>query len=198
MSPGNGVDALVDELIVVHAASLPLPSCFAYSDAPLKIARHCLQMAEQLAFLCENLCDQLIVVRTAAASPARRQWRKRSYIATAELAPQPHHAADARCLAPQVAAGVVEAMAPPAGDRIEQVDVPTAPMAHRTFEPWSRTTWHWLVPDDRHRVPVDRKIGSVSGEPAAPVAPSELRHRAFCERAALEQRPDVQARQVFD
>ena len=81
------MDAVVDELIVVHAASLPLPSCFAYSDAPLEIARHCLQMAEQPAFLGMNHRDELIVISTAAALSACRQWSERSYIATAELAP---------------------------------------------------------------------------------------------------------------
>jgi hypothetical protein len=79
------VDALVDELIMVHAASLPLPSCFTYSNAPLEIARHCLQMAEQPAFLGTNQRDKPLVISTAAASPVWRQRREWSDIATASL-----------------------------------------------------------------------------------------------------------------
>jgi hypothetical protein len=83
---GNGVDTLVDQFIVVHSANLPLASRFAYSNAPLEIARHCLQMANQLGFLGVYHRDQLLVIRTAAAFATRWQWRERSYVAAAEPA----------------------------------------------------------------------------------------------------------------
>jgi hypothetical protein len=60
------------------------------------------------------------VISTAAASPARRHWRKRSDIAVAELAPQPFDATNAGRLAPEVAARVVEAMAGAAGNGTTQ------------------------------------------------------------------------------
>ena len=105
-------------------------------------------MTDQLRFLGVYHRDQLLVIRTAAASPARRQWRKRSYIATAKLAPQSLHPADAGSLAAQVAAGVVEAMAGAAGDPVPQIDVPATLTAQRTLKPWTADAFHWFVPRD--------------------------------------------------
>jgi hypothetical protein len=74
-------------LLVHGTASLPLPSRFAYSDATFEIVDNTAQMTDQLRFLGANHRDELLVIRTAAASPACRQRRERSYIAISELAP---------------------------------------------------------------------------------------------------------------
>jgi hypothetical protein len=56
--------------------------------------------------------DQALVINAAAASPdACRQWREGADLATAELAAQALHAADARCLPTQVPTGILQSMA---------------------------------------------------------------------------------------
>ena len=60
-------------------------------------------------------------------------------------------------------------------------------------------TFHGFVPHHEDRVPVEQKIGSVSGEATTPVvAPLQLRHRAFGKRAASEQHPDISAGVCLD
>jgi hypothetical protein len=78
---GNGVDALVGKLIVIHDATLPLMLALANLNAALEIARHRLQMLDQLRFLVVDHSDKLLVIGAATAWPARRQWRERSRIA---------------------------------------------------------------------------------------------------------------------
>jgi hypothetical protein len=52
-------------------------------------------------------------------------------------------------------AGVVEAVAPPASDGIEQVHMPTAPTTHRTFPPGAGDAFRRLVPDHENAIPVE-------------------------------------------
>jgi hypothetical protein len=74
-------------MLLVHGANLPLSFRFANADAAVEIMHHAAKMTEQLRFLGVNHRDELIVISAAAASPACRQRRERSHIATAELAP---------------------------------------------------------------------------------------------------------------
>jgi hypothetical protein len=64
---------------------MPLPLGLAISNAPVEIARHRLQISEQSGFLSEDHRDEPLVIRTAAASPARGQRCKRSDLAVAEV-----------------------------------------------------------------------------------------------------------------
>jgi hypothetical protein len=123
-------------------------------------------MADQLRFLGMDHGDEPCVVRTAAASPARRQWRERAYIAIAELAPQPFDPTDARRLAPQVAAGIVEAMAGAAGDRIPQIHVPTSLTACRALKPRTANALHRLVRSDCDAGSIDPNTGRTAGDQA--------------------------------
>jgi hypothetical protein len=75
-------------------ANLPLAFRFANANTALEIVNNTAQMTDQLRFLGVYHRDQLLVIRTAAASPARGQWRERSDIAVAELASQPFDATD--------------------------------------------------------------------------------------------------------
>src|SRR5215467_9030072 len=87
---GNGALGLVQDqvaVLLVHGANLPLSFRFANAEAAVEIMHHAAKMTEQLRFLGVNHRDQLLVIRTTAASPARRQWSERSYIAISELAP---------------------------------------------------------------------------------------------------------------
>src|SRR6516162_6283849 len=130
------------------AASLPLPSRFAYSDAAFEIANNAAQMTDQLRFLGEDHRDQLLVIRSAAASLARRQWRKRSYIATTEFASQPLDATDAGRLAPQVAARMRKTVALPAGNHAAQIQE-SASSAASAEEPRPADARHRLIPNYR-------------------------------------------------
>jgi hypothetical protein len=47
-----------------------------------------------------------------------------------------------------------------AGDGIAKIQVPTAPVAHRTLEPRTADARHRFVPHHEDRVPVEQKIGS--------------------------------------
>ena len=87
---GNAPLGPVDDQVVallVHGANLPLSFRFANADATVEIMHHAAKVTEQLRFLGVNHRDELVVISAAAASPACRQWRERSFIATAELAP---------------------------------------------------------------------------------------------------------------
>jgi hypothetical protein len=142
--------------------------------------------------------DKPFVVRTAAASPARGQRRERAYIATTELPPQPLHAAHTRRLSPQVAAGVVEAMAGAAGDRIPQVHVPTSLTTCRALKPRTANALHRLVPSDCDAGSIDPNTGRTAGDQAPFFAPLEPRGCAFEKRATLQQDPDIEARVGLD
>ena len=83
----NGVDSLVDKLIVIHSESLPLVLTLANGDAALKVARHRLQVLDQLAFLGVDHRHQPFMISLAAAWPTRRQRREWSCIAATQLAP---------------------------------------------------------------------------------------------------------------
>ena len=71
----------------------------------------------------------------------------------------------------QVAHGAIEAQALAASQLVEK-DVPAAPTAPRALEPRQRL----VRPHHQHAVPVDPKIGAVSGELVSPVTPSQLSH----------------------
>jgi hypothetical protein len=154
--PGNGVDALVDELVVIHGDSLPLVLALANSDAALQRACDRAEVLNQCLLLGANPLDEPLVVGLGAAWRARRQRSERPRVGT-ELPPQTRHAMDGGRRPVQVAAGVVEAQALPAGKLVEK-DVPATPAAP-TFEPRTGNAFHWLVPDDRNRIPADPKIG---------------------------------------
>jgi len=74
-------------LLLIHGANLPLSFRFANAHAAVEIMHHAAKMTDQLRFLDINRRNKLLVIRTAAALPTRRQWSERSHIATAELAP---------------------------------------------------------------------------------------------------------------
>src|SRR5262249_58961068 len=80
-------------------------------------------------------------------------------------------AVNAWSLAVKMAGGVVEEEADPAGKLVEK-NVPAAPAAPRALEPRKCP----VSPHHQHAVPVDPKIGAVSGELVSPVAPSQLSH----------------------
>src|SRR5215831_14647348 len=105
---------------------------------------HAAKMTEQLRFLGVNHRDQLVVIRTAAAAPARRQWSKRSHIATAELAPQPLDAANTRRLAPQVANRILKPVAPRACNFVAQIQITALSPAGWALPPWPADARHWL------------------------------------------------------
>jgi hypothetical protein len=198
VSSGNGVDTPVDEFIVVHSATLPLPPCFAYSNAPLEIARHCLQMANQLGFLGVYHRDQLLVIGTAAARPdAGRQGRERSRIAIAEPTPQPLHAAHTRRLPPQVANCMPKTVTLPASDRVSQVHVTATLTATRALEPWPANARHRLVPNNGDGSFVDPNTGRTAGKLALLFAPLEPCRCPFDESSTLQQLPDIDARVGF-
>ncbi|HEY2529822.1 MAG TPA: hypothetical protein VGJ20_18085 [Xanthobacteraceae bacterium] len=73
MRLGYGMDALVDERIVIHGTSLPL----APRLAALEIARHRLQITDQLGLFSTDQRNQPFVISIAATSPPRRQGSKR-------------------------------------------------------------------------------------------------------------------------
>jgi hypothetical protein len=121
-------------------------------------------MVDQLRFLSMDHSNKPFVIRTTAASPARRQWRERAYVATTKLPPQPFDATDDGGLAPQVTTGVVEAMAGAAGDRIPQVHVPTFLTARRALEPRTANALHRLVPNNRDGSSLKPNTGRTGGE----------------------------------
>jgi len=84
---------------------------------------------------------------------------------------QPCDAVNTWHLPVQMAGGVVEAEADPAGKLVEK-NVPAAPAAPRALEPRKCP----VSPHHQHAVPVGPKIGAVSGELVSPVAPSQLSH----------------------
>src|SRR5262249_9742528 len=153
---------------------------------------------DQAAFLGADQGDKLLVVRAAAALPARRQRRERSYIATAELAPQPLDATDTRRLPPQVAARMLKTVAPPTGDHVPQVHVPATPTEHRALKPRPTNARHGLIPRHRNSGSIDPNIGCLCDEEAGFFTPLEPRRCAFDKPATLQQVPDVEARVGLD
>jgi len=104
--------------------------------------------------------------------------------ANTEPPSQPCDAVNTWHLPMQMAGGVVEAEADPAGKLVEK-NVPAAPAAPRALKPRKCP----VSPHHQHAVPVDPKIGAVSGELVSPVAPFQLRHRPVDEPAdAIEHR----------
>jgi hypothetical protein len=146
-------------LLIHGAASLPLPWRFAYSEAAFEIVNNAAQMTDQLCFLGEDHRDELLVISTAAAAPARRQWSERSHIATAELAPQPLDAANTQRLAAQVAARILKPVAPRACNFVAQIQITALSPAGWALPPWPANARHWLVPGHRNASFVDPNIG---------------------------------------
>src|SRR5215831_14121021 len=124
--------------------NLPLAFRFANANAAFEIVNNAAQMTDQLRLLGANLGDKLVVIRTAAAAPARRQWSKRSHIATAELAPQPLDAANTRRLAPQVANRILKPVAPRACNFVAQIQITALSPAGWALPPWPADARHWL------------------------------------------------------
>src|SRR5262245_61674216 len=106
-----------------------------------------------------------------------RNGRERTRIRT-ELPSQPCDAVNAWHLPVQMAGGVVEAEADPAGKLVEK-NVPATPAPPRALEPRK----YPVSPHHKHAVPVDPKIGAVSSELVSPVAEFQLRHRPIDEPA---------------
>jgi hypothetical protein len=176
-----------------HGASLPLSLGLSHPDTTLKIVDDNAEMANQLLLLSLYRRNKLLVTGTAAAPLERWQGRKGPDIAIAKLAPETLHTANSGGLPPQMARGIVEMVALPAGDSdfIAKVDVPTAALALWAFEPRPTNALHRLVPDDRNSSFADPKIARVDGQPAAPVPPMGFPLHPFQQSPALVQRPYV-------
>jgi hypothetical protein len=71
---GNAPLGLVDNqvaVLLVHGTSLPFPFRFANADTAVEIVDNAAKMTDQLRFFRVNHRDELLVIRSATASPTR-------------------------------------------------------------------------------------------------------------------------------
>jgi hypothetical protein len=110
-----------------------------------------------------------------------------------KLSSQPCDAVNAWHLPVQMAGGVVETEADPAGKLVQKY-VSAAPAARRTLKPRKCP----VSPHNQDPVPVDPKIGAVSGELVSPIAPFQLRHHPIDERTYAVKHCRVESCAVLD
>src|SRR5215831_8445335 len=113
--------------------SLPSPSLFANADAAFEIVHNRAQVLDERSLFRLDLRHQPLVIGLAAAWRALWQGCEGSSVTTTQLAPEPLHAADAWRLLPEVTTCVVEPVASPASDRIQQVHMSAASAAPRAL-----------------------------------------------------------------
>src|SRR6516164_485978 len=86
----------------------------------------------------------------------------------------------------------------PASDRLQSVHVPATSTACRALEPRPADARYRLVPRHRNSGSIDPNIGRPSGGQALFFTPLEPRGCIFCQPAALQEHPDIEARVGFD
>src|SRR5262249_54866902 len=106
---------------------------------------------------------------------------------------QPCDAVNTWHLPVQMAGGVVEAEADSAGKLVEK-NVPAGLAASGALEPRKGP----VSPHHQHPVPVDPKIGAVSGELVPPIAPFQLRHRPLDQPTDAVEHCSVESCAVLD